>query len=142
MLKARFTLIAICICSRALAVVPSAVPAAAAARALSVPAAGVYLGIWANPALASTQEQAIEIREGPAANGINRRFNFHLHYYGWTVLAQELDSAGLFHPNAELLGDISRGRIPVISWTCDGKVPNSDHVVASQCAGKQPELPR
>jgi hypothetical protein len=43
-----------------------------AAGALSTPAAGVYLGIWANPALAPNQEAAIEIRGGSAPNGINR----------------------------------------------------------------------
>ncbi len=103
--------------------------ACAAAGTLAVPANGVYLGIWANPALGSP-EAAIEAREGPAPNGIGRRFALHLHYTNWTDLSQELDSAGVFHPDSDLQGDISHGRVPVISWVCDGKIANSDHVVA------------
>jgi len=98
--------------------------------ALSVPATGVLLGIWANPALAPNQEKAIEVREGPAPDGINRPFALHLHYYGWSDLSQELSSGGVFQPDAQLAGDISHGRVPVISWTCDGSVANSDHVIA------------
>jgi hypothetical protein len=95
------------------------------------PDRGIYLGIWANPQLGSGQEAAIEVREGPAPNGINRTFALHLHYYSWTKLAGELDSAGVFHPDDDLLGDIAHGRIPVISWVCDGTVFNSDGLIAA-----------
>ncbi len=101
-----------------------------AAGALSVPAAGVYLGIRADPNLAQNQEAAIEIREGPAPNGINRTFALHLSYYAWTDLANELSGSGVFKPDNTLSGDISHGRIPVISWQCDATVANSDHVIA------------
>ena len=101
----------------------------AAAGTLAVPANGVYLGIWANPLLGSP-EAAIEAREGPAPNGIGRRFALHLHYKQWTDLAQQLNSAGVFQPDADLQGDISHGRVPVISWACDDATPNSNHVIA------------
>src|ERR1017187_304123 len=91
-----------------------------AAATLPVPATGIYLGIWANPSLAQNQEGAIEIREGPAPNGINRPFALHLHYYAWTDLSSELSGSAVFTPDTQLLGDISHGRIPVISWVCDG----------------------
>jgi hypothetical protein len=48
--------------------------------ALPIPASGVYLGIWADPNLAGSQEQSIEIREGSGPNGINHPFSFHLVY--------------------------------------------------------------
>ncbi|MGO9228353.1 MAG: IPT/TIG domain-containing protein [Bryobacteraceae bacterium] len=101
----------------------------AAAGVLSVPPNGVYLGIWANPTLGSP-EAAIEAREGAAPNGIGRPFGLHLHYKNWTDLSQELDSNGVFQPDSDLQGDISHGRIPVISWVCDGKIANSNHVIA------------
>jgi len=79
-----------------------------AAGGLWVPATGIYLGIWANPSLASNQEGAIEIREGPIANGINRPFALHLHYYAWSDLSHQLDSGGAFSPDPQLPGDISQ----------------------------------
>jgi hypothetical protein len=88
------------------------------------------LGIWANPALGSNSEAAIEIREGPAPSGINRPSALHLHYYAWKDLSQELDSGGGFQPDRGLLGDIGHGRVPVISWVCDGNVANSDRAIA------------
>ncbi len=100
-----------------------------AAGTLPVPATGIYLGIWADPSLASNQEKAIELREGPAPTGINRPFALHLHYYQWSDLSQELNN-GVFQPDTQLLGDLTHGRIPVISWACDGQVANSDHVIA------------
>ncbi len=100
------------------------------ASALPVPSNGLYLGIWANPNSAQTQERAVEILEGPAPNGINRRFALHLVYYGWSDIAALLDSNGIFQPDQELAGDIQNGRVPVISWHCDEGTANSDSVVA------------
>jgi hypothetical protein len=98
---------------------------------LNLPPAGeVYLGIWADPDLGNGPEGAIEAREGGAPNGISRTFALHLHYYGWTALAQLLDSAGRFQPDSALAGDISHERVPVISWKCDGMTPNSDAAIA------------
>jgi hypothetical protein len=85
-----------------------------AAGTLPVPATGIYLGIWADPTLASNQEKAIEILEGPAPTGINRPFALHLHYYKWSDLSQELNN-GVFQRDAQLLDDLTHGRIPVIS---------------------------
>ncbi|HYL78622.1 MAG TPA: glycosyl hydrolase [Bryobacteraceae bacterium] len=96
---------------------------------LPVPASGAYLGIWADPAHGNP-EAAIEVREGPAPNGINHRFALHLHYYAWKNIAAMLNN-GVLQPDVALQGDISHGRVPVISWVCDGSVPNSDHVIAS-----------
>src|SRR5271157_4072493 len=103
--------------------------AAWAAGAIPFPANGVYLGIWVNPAL-GTPEAAIEAREGPAPNGIGRRFALHLHYKQWTDISQQLNSAGVFQPDSDLQGDISHGRIPVISWACDDTIQNSDHAIS------------
>lgn len=102
----------------------------AAAQLPPPPDGQVYLGIWANPSLATTQEAAIEIREGAAPNGINRTFALHLHYENWHALADMTDSSGTFHPDAALAGDILHDRVPVISWTCDGSIANSDAAVA------------
>lgn len=109
-----------------------------AASPLSVPSTGIYLGVWADPSLAGGQEKAIEIREGSSPNGINRSFALHLDYYAWTDLSQELDGSGVFHPDPQLLGDISHGRVPVISWACDssGMNTNSDHVIAGGDPGE------
>jgi uncharacterized protein (TIGR03437 family) len=96
---------------------------------LAIPASGVYLGAWANPTSASNQEAAIELLEGPS--GVNRPFALHLAYYGWTDLAQLLNSAGIFQPDTNLAGDIEHGRVPVVSWTCDRRTTNSDHIIAS-----------
>ena len=104
----------------------AALLASAYAGSLPVPFNGVYLGIWANPALASNQEAAIEMREA----SIGQPFALHLHYYAWTDLAGELDENGILQPDAQLTGDIGHGRIPVISWACDDAVANSDHVIA------------
>jgi hypothetical protein len=106
------------------------VHATCVAGPLPVPSTGVYLGLWANPALGQGQEKAMEVREGPAPNGINRPFALHLEYETWTGLSQEIDSAGVFHPDPGLMGDIQHGRVPVISWACDNTVANSDHVIA------------
>jgi len=105
------------------------VPMLNAAAALPIPTTGVYLGVWANPNSASNQEAAIELLEGPS--GVNRPFALHLAYYGWTDLSQLLNSAGVFQPDTNLEGDIDHGRVPVISWTCDRKTTNSDHIIAS-----------
>ena len=35
-----------------------------------------------------------------------------------------------FSRTQQLLGDISHGRVPVISWVCDGKIANYNHVIA------------
>jgi len=105
------------------------VPILHAASALPIPTTGAYLGVWANPSSASNQEAAIELLEGPS--GINRPFALHLAYYGWAALSQLLDSAGVFQPDTNLRGDIDHGRVPVISWTCDRKTTNSDHIIAS-----------
>ena len=115
---------------RLLAVALLVARAVSGAGALPVPSTGVYLGIWANPVLAPNQESAIEVREGPSANGIGRRFALHLHYYAWSDLSQDLDSAGVFQPDQQLQGDISHGRVPVISWACDSKLASSNHVIA------------
>lgn len=96
---------------------------------LPIPAGGIYLGIWANPSSAANQEAAVELLEG--SSGIGRPFALHLSYYGWTDLSQLLNPAGVFQPNTALQGDIDHGRVPVISWTCDRKTANSDHVIAS-----------
>ena len=117
---------------RFVALVLSVGPTIWAAGKLQVPSNGVYLGIWANQALAPSPEKAAEIREGPAPNGINRTFALHLIYYQWGDIAAQLDSNGVFHPDASLLGDISHGRVPVISWHCDQTGTNSDHVVAAE----------
>ena len=100
------------------------------ASSLLVPASGVYLGIWADPDLGTNQEQAVEIREGAGPNGINHPFSFHLVYYKWTEIEQQLNRQGIFQPDSDLAGDISHGRVPVITWGCDDAVANSDHVVA------------
>jgi uncharacterized protein (TIGR03437 family) len=110
--------------------------AAFAAGKLPGPTSGIYLGIWANPSLASNQERSIEIREGPAPNGINHAFNLHLVYYQWDAIAQQLDSSGVLQPDTALAGDISHGRVPVISWNCDGSTPNSNHVIAAANASE------
>ena len=104
--------------------------AAWGAGALPVPTTGVYLGFWANPNLAGGQEKAVEIREGPPPNGVNHTFALHLVYYQWGDIAAQLDSNGVFQPDAALAGDISHGRVPVISWKCDLNVPNSNSVIA------------
>lgn len=101
---------------------------APAAAQLNLPPNGqVYLGIWANPQLGSGPEASIEGREA----NVQRTFALHLHYYGWTELAKQLGSDGRFHPDAALLGDLNHGRVPVISWGCDGTVANSDAAVAA-----------
>ncbi len=105
-------------------------------NALPVPSSGVYLGIWANPNLAQTQEQAVEILEGPAPNGINHTFALHLVYYEWGDIAAMLDSNGIFNPDVDLAGDISHGRVPVISWHCDQNTANSDSVIAGGSAAE------
>lgn len=105
------------------------------AGALPVPAGGIYLGIRANPGLAKTEEEATEIREGPPPNGINRPFALHLLYYQWTDLANELNN-DVLSPDNNLLGDITHGRIPVVSWQCDASVANSDHVIAGGDPGE------
>ena len=100
---------------------------------LSPPAGQVYLGIWADPDLGTDpdkkvrEEQSIEIREGQ----VNRTFALHLHYYGWTALAPELDSSGVFQPDPALQGDVDHGRIPVISWGCDDSQFGSDGRIAA-----------
>ena len=99
---------------------------------LNLPPAGeVYLGIQADPQLGSGTEQAIEVREGGPPNGVGRTFALHLHYYAWKDLAQELDASGRLQPDSALQGDISHGRVPVISWKCDATIPNSDAVIAN-----------
>src|SRR5579871_1903454 len=100
------------------------------ANALPVPSAGVYLGIWANPSSARNQEQAVESLEGPSPNGINHAFALHLVYYGWGDIAQMVTSGGIFQPDSDLAGDISHGRVPVISWRCDAATANSNSVIA------------
>ncbi len=104
--------------------------------AFSPPAGQVYLGIWADPDLDpqghGSQERAIEVREGPAPLGVNRTFALHLHYYQWPDLAQALGAPGSgFQPDNDLSGDIQHGRVPVISWKCDGFTPNSDAAIAN-----------
>lgn len=99
------------------------------ASTLPIPSSGVYLGVWANPNSAGSQEAAIELLEGPS--GINRPFALHLGYYGWSALSQLLNSSGVFQPDSNLQGDIDHGRVPVISWTCDRQTANSDHIIAS-----------
>src|SRR5579862_3073283 len=89
--------------------------AALAASAIPVPANGLYLGLWSNPNQGSNQEQSIEITEGPAPSGINHPFSLHLVYYKWGDIAAQLDSNGVYHPDSALGGDISHGRVPVIS---------------------------
>src|SRR5271157_1742350 len=106
-----------------------ALPVLHAASTLPIPSTGLYLGVWANPLSANTQEAAIELLEGPS--GVNRPFDLHLAYYGWKDLSQLLNSAGVFQPDPALQGDINHGRVPVISWTCDRGTPNSDHIIAS-----------
>ncbi len=106
-----------------------ALPILHASSPLPIPTSGVYLGVWANPNSASSQEAAIELLEGPS--GINRPFALHLAYYGWTALSQLLNSAGVFQPDGTLQADINHGRVPVISWTCDRQTANSDHIIAS-----------
>ena len=101
---------------------------------------GIYLGIWANPSLGANQEDAIEAREGSAPQGIGRRFALHLHYYGWTKIAQMLDASGVFQPDPDLQGDINYGRIPVISWVCDGTVSNSDGLIAAGDANEDANI--
>src|SRR5580658_7195314 len=105
--------------------------AARASNALPVPSSGVYLGIQADPSLASNQELATEILEGPAPNGINHTFAFHLVYYQWPAVAAMLDSNGIFQPDVELAGDIAHGRVPVISWECDSSIADSDSLIAA-----------
>ncbi len=96
---------------------------------LPVPNTGAYLGIWADPTLGGP-EAAIEAREANGPNGIHHAFAMHLHYYGWKVIAGMMNG-GVFQPDAGLAGDISHGRVPVISWTCDGSIAGSDHAIAS-----------
>ena len=107
-----------------------------AANSLPVPTNGVYLGVQANPSLAPNQELAIEALEGPAPNGINHTFALHLAYYKWGELAALLDSNGIFQPDSNLAGNISHGRVPVISWACDQNVANSDGVIAAGSASE------
>jgi len=102
----------------------------ASARSLPIPTAGTYLGTWAGPELSASVETAIEIREGPSPNGINHRFALHLHYYAWKDLAAMMNN-GVFQPDSALQGDISHGRVPVISWQCNDAVQNSNHVIAT-----------
>ena len=101
-----------------------------AAPPLPIPATGAYLGIWANPAFGGV-EAAIQMREGPAPYGINRTFALHLHYYPWDGLAKLLNAQGVLEPDTALAGDIARGRVPVISWSCDQLVFDSDRAIAS-----------
>jgi len=105
------------------------VPILPGSSTLPIPSGSIYLGVWANPNSANNQEAAIELLEGPS--GVNRPFALHLGYYGWTALSQLLNSAGVFQPDAALQGDIDHGRVPVISWTCDRALVNSDHIIAS-----------
>ena len=109
---------------------------ARANQPLPVPQNSVYLGIWANPNLANNQEGAVEIREGPAPMGINRTFALHLVYYQWSELAAMVDSNGVFHPDTNLQGDISHGRVPVISWKCDQSGTNTNHMIAAGSASE------
>jgi len=113
-----------------------AAPAACAAEALPVPTKGVYLGIWANPNSAPNQEKALELLEGPPPGGIGHPFNLHLVYYQWGAIAAQLNGSGVLQPDTALAGDIGLGRVPVISWTCDPNVANSDHVVAGGDPGE------
>lgn len=99
-------------------------PILCASSTLPIPSTGVYLGVWADPNSASNQEAAIELLEG--LSGVNRPFALHLGSYGWKDLSQLLNFAGVFRPDSELQGDISHGRVPVISWTCDRSTPTSD----------------
>ena len=122
--------------ARLLALIFVSAATAQAANSLPVPANGVYLGIQANPGLASNQELATEILEGPVSNGINHTFALHLAYYKWGDIAAMLDSNAIFQPDVNLAGDISHGRVPVISWGCDQKVANSDSVIAAGAASE------
>jgi hypothetical protein len=102
-----------------------------AATVLPVPNIGIYLGIWANPNLGTSQEKAVEVREGPAPSGVNRKFGLHLIYQSWNEIAQQLDKNGVFQPNVAFAGDIAHGRVPVVSWGCDQTGPNSNHAIAT-----------
>ncbi len=103
---------------------------ASAGGKLAIPSAGAYLGLWANPALSTSPEKTIEIREGTTAQGVGRTFALHLVYYQWTDISAQLSGSGVFQPDFTLAGDISHGRVPVISWKCDAAVANSNHVIA------------
>lgn len=106
-----------------------------AASVLPVPTTGVYLGIWVDPNQASGEESATENLEGAAPKGIGRSFPLHLIYQGWGDIAAMLHN-GVFQPNGALQGDITHGRVPVISWSCDGSASNSNHLIAAGDAGE------
>jgi uncharacterized protein (TIGR03437 family) len=113
-----------------MALVLLASPASWASGGLQPPATGIYLGVWANPDSATSQERAIEILEGPAPNGINRTFALHLIYLQWGDIQAMVDNNGVLQPNGALRGDINAGRVPVISWKCDQVRQNSNHLIA------------
>ena len=107
------------------------------APALPIPSSGIYLGIWsADSAIVAGTQQSIDVREGPPPNGVSRVFNLHLIYIDWGAIPQQLISNGAFQPAGAFAGDISHGRVPVISWKCDKTVANSDHVIAGGDAGE------
>lgn len=103
--------------------------------ALPVPATGVYLGVWVDPNQASGEESATENLEAPMPKGIGRPFPLHLIYLQWGDIAAMLHG-GVFQPNGALQGDITHGRVPVISWRCDLTGTNSNHLIASGDAGE------
>jgi len=98
---------------------------------LALPTAGVYMGIQAYPYITDSENQicadqecSIQVREGPSPFGIDRKFALHLHYYGWDTLASELAlDPTCTGAGSELCDDYQNGRVPVISWECDGAAP-------------------
>jgi hypothetical protein len=76
------------------------------------PTSGAYLGASVNPASnSSTLEAQAELLE----SHIGRTLALHMHYYGWGAAS---DPTAGPQQSADLIADIAKGRVPVVSWGC------------------------
>jgi hypothetical protein len=92
--------------------------------ALRPPSKGAFLGAAPGPNN-ETQMEALE-------TAIGRPVVLHVEYRKWPLIAlQEVDRDGVWHPDPPFQGDIDNNRVPVLSWTCDGTIWNSDSVLGA-----------
>lgn len=99
---------------------------------LKVPDSEVYLGIRTDtPDEESTTETLENQITSDLGLSATYRFPFHIQYKQWTVIANEVNAKGTWYPDSDFIGDINYGRIPVLSWSCDGTNTYSDSEIVS-----------
>lgn len=75
--------------------------------------------------LAQTDPTGVSCATYVLETRIGRKLAAHLHYFGWNQIGSDFNgSSSTAWPEAQIQDDLNQGRIPVISWTCDGA--NSD----------------